>query len=294
MPKILLLGKDGQIGWELAHRLATIGQVVALGRVELDLSQLDAVGKRVQREKPDVIVNAAAYADVDGAEAELDLARAINTDVPRILAKAAKDQGSLLIHYSTDYVFSGEKDRPYTEDDRAQPVNRYGRTKLDGEQAIAEVGGAHWIFRTSWVYSTRRPCFVTKVLDWARTQESLRVVDDQFGSPTWCRSLAEATVRAIEVSLARGPEWTSASSGLYHAACQGSPSRLEWAQAIIAHDDHPEEQVLKEIVGVPSSAFSSPAKRPRFSALDSSRFEATFGVGLPLWNHALVEAMRSR
>jgi dTDP-4-dehydrorhamnose reductase len=293
MPKTLLLGKDGQIGWELARCLSDIGQLVALGRDELDLTELDEVRKRIEAEAADIIVNAAAYTDVDGAERERDLARVVNTDAPRVLAEVAKSQGALFVHYSTDYVFDGDKGSPYTEEDLPEPINHYGQTKLKGEQAIAEIGGAYWIFRTSWVYSRRRSCFVTKVLEWARHQETLQIADDQWGSPTWCRVVADATRRALEVSFARGPEWADSSAGIYNVACSGSPSRLEWAQAILAHDPQHEEQLARGVIGVPSAAFPAPAQRPRYCALDCRQFEATFGLSLPSWEESLVSALRT-
>ena len=293
MPKILLLGKDGQVGWELARRLPAIGQVIALGRNELDLRQLDVLAERLNSAKPDVIINAAAYTDVDGAETERDLTYTINAEAPRIMAERAQALGALLIHYSTDYVFDGEKETPYTEGDAPHPINHYGQTKLEGEQAIAESGGSYWVLRTSWVYSARRPCFVTKVLAWARERKTLRLADDQRGSPTWCRVVASATQAAIERSFERGRAWAASTTGVYHLACAGSPSRLEWAKAILAHDPHPEEQVAVDIVGVPAGSFQTAAERPRNSALDSRRFTGAFDIEMPMWERSLARAMRS-
>jgi dTDP-4-dehydrorhamnose reductase len=293
MPKILLLGKQGQVGWELARSLADVGQIVAPNREELDLADLDGLRRRVAEENADFIVNAAAYTDADSAETDRSVARAVNTEAPSVLAKVAERQKAHLIHFSTDYVFDGDKGTPYSEGDPAHPINYYGQSKLDGEQAIASVGGAYWIFRTSWVYSTRRSCFLTKVLSWARQEETLRIAEDQWGSPTWSRVVAEATRRVLEASVHLGQEWRARSTGIYHLACSGSPSRLDWARAILANDPHPEDHVVKDVIGVPSSMFHAPAERPRFTALDCTRFESAFGIELPFWESALAEAIVS-
>ena len=193
--KILLLGNTGQVGWELNRTLLTLGELTALDYPQVNMADPDSIRSLVQEIKPKIIVNATAYTDVDKAESEPELAMAINGTGPGILAEEAKKIGAALIHYSTDYVFNGTKGSPYTEEDQPNPINVYGETKLAGEKTIQEVGGTYLIFRTSWVYSLRRPCFVTKVLEWAKTQEVLHIVDDQISSPTWARTLAEATAQ---------------------------------------------------------------------------------------------------
>ncbi|MDY6873992.1 MAG: dTDP-4-dehydrorhamnose reductase, partial [Chloroflexota bacterium] len=197
MNKILLLGNTGQVGWELHRSLLTLGELVALDYPEIDMADPDNIRKTVRAVKPGLIINATAYTDVDKAESEPELAMAINGTGPGILAEEAKRLDAALIHYSTDYVFDGAKGAPYTEEDEPNPINVYGETKLAGERTVQAVDGAYLIFRTSWVYSLRRPCFVTKVLKWAREQETLRIVDDQISSPTWARTLAEATAQVI-------------------------------------------------------------------------------------------------
>ena len=191
--KILLFGKTGQLGWELERTLAPLGEVCALGPDELDLTDLDALARKIDEVRPGMIINASAYTAVDRAEQEPDLAMLLNEKAPALMAEAAKGLGAPFIHYSTDYVFDGTKDSAYTEGDATNPLNVYGQSKLKGEQAIGQVGGAHVILRTSWVYSLRGDGFVSKVLSWARKQETLKIVTDQVGSPTWARMLAEVT-----------------------------------------------------------------------------------------------------
>lgn len=291
MSRSLLLGRDGQVGWELARTLGPLGEVSALGRGDLDLTELDAIRQVVREAQPQIVVNAAAYTDVDGAEDEPELARRVNAEAPGVLAQEAERLGALLVHFSTDYVFDGEKGTPYTEEDEPNPINEYGRGKLAGERAVQQAGGAHFILRSSWVYSTRRECFVTKVLRWARSQDVLRIVDDRFGSPTWCRSLALATAEMLAIADERGPAWAREHSGLYHVVCGGSPSRFELAQAVLELDPHPSEQRTVRIEPASSDEFPTPARRPPSSALDPSRFESAFGLSLPPWREALGLAL---
>ncbi|HMA55094.1 MAG TPA: dTDP-4-dehydrorhamnose reductase, partial [Acidobacteriota bacterium] len=240
--RILLIGSTGQLGWELEKTLAPLGELTALDYPDLDLSQADGV-RRFLRQKGrfQVIINAAAYTDVDRAESELGRATAVNAVAPGILGQEARDLGAAFVHYSTDYVFDGAKGSPYAETDSPAPLNAYGRTKLAGERAVTGAGGAYLIFRTSWVYGLRRDSFVTKVLEWARSQRTLRIVDDQVGNPTWARSLAEATGRVLglamdgratgagQASPERLRDYISERAGLYHLAGDGFATRLEWA-----------------------------------------------------------------
>ncbi|MBE0669170.1 MAG: dTDP-4-dehydrorhamnose reductase, partial [Anaerolineales bacterium] len=199
--KILLFGKTGQLGWELNRTLAPLGEVYALGPDELDLVDLKALTQRIRDIKPQLIINASAYTAVDRAEQEPELAMLLNAHAPQVMAEAAHELHAPFIHYSTDYVFDGTKTSAYTEEDPANPLNVYGQSKWKGEQAIAQVGGAYVILRTSWVYSLRGDGFVPKVLAWARAQETLKIVTDQIGSPTWARMLAEATAATVARSI---------------------------------------------------------------------------------------------
>ncbi|GAB4495014.1 MAG: dTDP-4-dehydrorhamnose reductase [Anaerolineales bacterium] len=287
---ILLLGSNGQLGWELHRAVSTLGPIIALHYPKIDLSQPESLRELLRGlpQKPHVILNATAYTAVDRAETESDLAYAINTHAVRVLAQEANAIGAAIVHYSTDYVFDGEKGSPYTETDRVNPLNVYGASKLTGEEFIADIAAAYIIFRTAWVYSNRRESFVGKTLQWARNNRILRIVDDQTSNPTWARALAEITAQI----LARGGNdihgYLRQQRGLYHLAGSGYATRYEWAAEILrlgmTHDT-PELQPAK------TADFPSPARRPTFSALDCSKFENTFGLRLPNWRDALALAM---
>lgn len=281
--KILLLGANGQLGWELQRTLAPLGSVSALDYQELDLQDFDGLRQKLRELWPELIVNASAYTNVDKAESEPEKAHAINAIVPGILAEEAARLKAALIHYSTDYVFDGRKAQPYTETDSTNPLNVYGRSKLAGEQAIQAVGGAYLILRTAWVYSLRGNSFVNKVMQWSRQNETLRIVDDQVSNPTWARMLAEITAQV----LARGGNVIREQKGLYHLAGGGHASRFEWAQEILKMDPNSSEQRAKQLLPAASRDFPTPAERPLFSALDCSRFEDTFRLCLPDWKDAL-------
>ncbi len=285
--KILLLGKNGQLGWELARCLPPLGEVAALDYPDINLAAPDSIRSIIRELKPDLIVNATAYTAVDQAESQWDLAYAINGSAPGVLAEEARSLGAALIHYSTDYVFDGSKGQPYCESDAPEPLNVYGKSKLRGEQAIQASGGAYLILRTAWVYSLRGDSFVRKVMQWARQTETLRVVEDQVSNPTWARMLAETT----SLLLAHGAGIVSEHTGLYHLAGGGYASRLEWAREILKLDPKSDEQSVKEVVPALTSDFPTPALRPLFSALDCSLFQTTFGIMLPPWQVALRLAM---
>lgn len=291
--RILLLGKWGQLGWELHRALCPLGEVIAKDFPEIDLVQGAEVRQLVREVKPQVIVNATAYTAVDKAESEPELAMAINTVAVGILAEEALRMDAALIHYSTDYVFDGTKGAPYREDDVPNPINVYGKSKLLGEKAIEDVGGVYLILRTSWVYSLRRASFVTKVLEWARKQSTLRIVTDQVSNPTWCRMLAEVTAQLLAMGGRDLIDWLRERRGLYHLAGWGYASRFDWAQAILDHDPHKEEQVVRELQPARTGDFPTAARRPLFSALDCKRFERTFGLSLPHWEVALHMAMEA-
>jgi len=284
---LLLLGNTGQLGWELQRTLQPLGVVVALDYPEINMADAASIRKTVQEQRPEAIINATAYTAVDKAESEAELAGAINGTGPGILAEEAKTLNAVLIHYSTDYVFDGTKGKPYVETDTSNPLSIYGKSKLAGEQAIQSVDGTYLILRTAWVYSLRRDSFVTKVLGWARKNETLRVVDDQISNPTWARMLAETTALII----GKGIGCIEERKGLYHLAGEGYASRLEWARKIIEFDPHREEQVCKEILPALTNDFPTPAQRPLFSALNCDKFAATFGLRLPPWEVALRMAM---
>jgi dTDP-4-dehydrorhamnose reductase len=289
--RLLLLGNTGQLGWELQRTLAPLGEVIALDYPELNLGDPESVRPVVRAASPQVIVNATAYTAVDRAESEIDLAMAINARAPGVLAEEAQSLGAALIHFSTDYVFDGAKGAPYLETDAPNPLNIYGRSKLAGEQAIEDIGGACLVLRTSWVYSLRRDSFVTKALHWARQQKTLRLVTDQVGNPTWARMLAEITA----LLLARGDQqvvpWLSERAGLYHLAGDGYASRFDWGQAVLRLDPQRGDQVAEELLPALTADFVTPAQRPLFSALDCTKFQQTFGLKLPNWLSALQLAM---
>lgn len=289
--EILLFGKNGQLGSELRRCLLPLGPINALDKEDLDLSNPDAVAQIIQTVRPDLIINASAYTAVDQAENQPELAFQINARAPEIMAQTAGEIGAAFIHFSTDYVFDGTKNSPYHEKDLPNPLNVYGQGKLEGEQLILQASAAALIFRTSWVYSLRGDSFVTKTLAWARQHETLRIVDDQVGSPTWARQLAETT-GALLARAGREPvEYISKRRGLYHLAGKGAVSRLEFSRAVLALDPHRDEQRCREILPARTADFPAPARRPLFTALDCSRFESTFDLTIPDWQHALRLAM---
>jgi dTDP-4-dehydrorhamnose reductase len=291
--RILLLGAHGQLGWELHRSLSSLGTVLALEYPQIDLKKPDLLRNLIQENNPQVVVNAAAYTAVDQAEAEPEIAMAVNGDAPGILADLTRRMGAIFIHYSTDYVFDGEKGSAYIEPDTPNPLNIYGKSKLLGEQTTAQAGGAYLIFRTSWVYSLRMDSFVNKVLKWAHQYERLKIVSDQIGSPTWSRMLAEIT--ALMLARASGnPDltgWIRERHGIYHLAGSGNASRFEWAQAIIQNDPDRQTQVCKEITPVSTGEFPTPARRPLWSALNCELFKQTFGLSMPDWRESLHFAL---
>jgi dTDP-4-dehydrorhamnose reductase len=291
--KILLFGKNGQLGWELQRSCLALGEIVALDYPEIDLSNAKELRVLIQQVRPNVIINAAAYTNVDKAEEEAELARKVNAIAPAIMAEEIKKLSGSLVHYSTDFVFNGTKRTPYTEADAPDPINKYGATKLEGDQLVQEIAGNYLIFRTSWVYSLRQGGFVTKVLQWARTQEILRIVDDQFGSPTWARLLSEVTAQVLAQGIGNPSDYLKSRSGLYHLAGSGSCSRYEWARAILELDPQKEEQRNKQILPAKSKEFPTLAARPEFSALDCSLFEKTFEFQIPKWQKSLGLIMGS-
>jgi dTDP-4-dehydrorhamnose reductase len=302
--RVLITGATGQIGWHLQRTLAPLGEVTALNRDQLDLSDLDAVTRAVREFEPDVLVNAAAYTAVDKAESEPELARTVNALAPARMAEELAGSG-LLIHYSTDYVFDGNKPtaQTYQENDATGPLNVYGQTKLEGEQLIAVTGCPFIILRTTWVYDTRGKNFLRTVLRLAREKEELRMVCDQYGAPTWARTIAEATAIILARSLERNSETSVWPSGLFHLTAAEQTSWVGFARAIL--EDY--EALLgwpadtgefggplkaKGVVPITSEQFQAPARRPRNSVLSNAKVQATFGVMLPDWRSQLRLAMQ--
>lgn len=287
MLRILLIGKNGQLGWELQRTLATLGEVIAFDYPNIDLSKPESLREVISGIAPQLIVNAAAYTNVDNAESEPDLARAVNAIAPGVIAQEAKRLNAALIHYSTDYVFDGTKGTAYVENDKPNPLNIYGKTKLEGEQLVQDVGGAYLIFRTSWVYSLRQGGFVSKVLQWARQQKIMRIVDDQIANPTWARMLAEATSHVIAQGRWEAVDYLKEVAGLYHLAGGGAASRYEWAKAIIEMDPMRKEHIVKQLLPSKSNEFPTPANRPRDNRLCMSLVHSTLNIYITDWKDQL-------
>jgi dTDP-4-dehydrorhamnose reductase len=291
--KILLFGKHGQLGWELERTLACLGLVVAIDYPEVDFKQPETLPRIIQNIDPDLIVNAVAYTDVDKAESEPEIARAINATSVGVIAEAASLDKVPFIHYSTDFVFNGTKGTAYCEKDAPGPINVYGQTKLEGELAIQQVGGAYLILRTSWVYSLRKGGFVNKVLEWSRNLKTIRIVDDQVGSPTWARVLAQATAQIVSQNTTDPFESLSEKTGIYHVAGSGAASRFEWAKKILDMESGRTDRITRELQPAKSSEFPTPAERPSFSALDCTKVTNSLGVVLPIWYESLRLALNN-
>lgn len=289
--KILLLGKNGQVGWELQRTLAPLGNVIALDREELDLVRVADIRSTVRELKPDIIVNAAAYTAVDKAESEPDLAMAVNGVAPGVLAEEAKKLGALLVHYSTDYVFDGTKDTPYTEEDIPNPLNVYGKTKLAGEQAIQAVDGNHLIFRTSWVYGTRGQNFFLTMLRLAREQEEIRVVDDQIGAPTWCRMIAESTALILAQGINREEGFKGyfeKRKGIYHMTAGGQTSWYGFANLII------KDRTKKvNLLAIKTEDYEAVAIRPKNSLMSDHKLFNDFNLKLEVWDKDVELVLKS-
>lgn len=287
--KILLTGKTGQLGYELERTLQGLGDVVAVNRQQMDLTDLDQIRDVMRTVQPQLIINPAAYTAVDLAESNPDVAMRINAEAPAVMAHEARMLGAAMIHYSTDYVFDGDKPGSYSETDIPNPQSVYGRSKLAGEQAIQVAGIPHLILRTSWIYGLRGKNFLLTVQRLAQERDELRIVADQFGAPTWSRTLAEVTAHALARLQSGIPHadlnrdrWAE-QAGLYHVSAQGKTSWHGFTQAIIAHPT-----VLKKpkVTPIATLDYPLPAKRPANSVLSSERFMQTF-CSLPNWEDAL-------
>lgn len=291
--RILILGKSGQVGWELQHRLLCSGEVLALDQPDVDFTSPDSIRNAVRAAKPAIIVNAAAYTAVDKAEVEVELATAINATAPGILAEEAKRLGSLLIHYSTDYVFDGTKLAPYLETDRPNPINVYGKTKLAGDEAIQSVAGDYLIFRTTWVYGARGNNFLLTMLRLAQQRPELRIVDDQIGAPTASECIAQTTANVLaHVWNAQGSS-LDGRCGVYNLTTIGQTSWYGFAKELLEQSAEHFGISMPKLVPIPTSEFPSPASRPKNSRLSCSLLEQTFGVRMPTWEHALALVLDS-
>ena len=287
---ILLLGKNGQVGWELQRSLAPLGALTALDRqggsgLCGDLSDLEGLAATVRTLQPQVIVNAAAYTAVDKAESEPELARCINAEAPAVLAREAQACGALLVHYSTDYVFDGSGDQPWAEGAPTGPLSVYGVTKLAGEQAIVQSGCAHLILRTSWVYAARGGNFAKTMLRLAQERERLTVIDDQWGAPTGAELIADVTAHAIAQTRQQPGK-----AGIYHLAPAGETTWFQYAKHVIAQAQQAQSAIkikATEILPIPTSAYPTPARRPHNSRLDTRKLQAAFGLSLPPWQRGV-------
>ena len=291
--KILLFGTDGQVGWELQRSLAPLGELFVVGQNKStnpdglcgDFTELDGLAHTVRALRPDVIVNAAAHTAVDKAESEPDFARLLNATAPAVLALEAQALGAWLVHYSTDYVFDGSGERPWKEGDATGPLSTYGRTKLEGEQAV-QVCERHLIFRTSWVYAARGGNFAKTMLRLAKERETLQVIDDQFGAPTGADLIADVTAHAIRQTLGRTSQGNASLAGIYHLVASGCTTWHAYANHVIALAKSAQPAikiVANEIKAVPTTAFPTPARRPHNSRLDTRKLQETFGLTLPAW-----------
>jgi dTDP-4-dehydrorhamnose reductase len=290
LPRILLIGANGQVGWELRRSLAPLGEVIAASLEgeygpKVDLASPESLTRLVEATAPDAVVNAAAYTAVDRAEADAALAHKINAESLRVLGTLLRDRGVPVIHYSTDFVFSGEASRPYREDDEPGPLNVYGTTKLAGERFLTESGVPSIILRTSWVYGARGQNFLLTMLRLFAENDELRVVDDQIGAPTWSRMLAEVTAQALHRVLRRevGLEQVA---GLYHVTAGGDTSWYGFAKAILDASGHG-----CNLLPIRSSEYRSPARRPAYSVLDNTKLWETFGLALPDWRVSLGQCL---
>jgi dTDP-4-dehydrorhamnose reductase len=293
--KILITGKDGQLGWELQRSLAGLGDIVATGRQELDLSDPTGIRQLVRSIRPDVVLNTAAYNAVDRAESEPDIAFKVNAVAPGLLAEECRDLGALLIHFSTDYVFDGKKTTPYSEEDEPAPLSVYGRSKLGGEQAVRAAKGRALIFRTAWLYSDHGDNFVRTMRRLARQRSELSVVNDQTGSPTWVRSLSEALAKICGMAASPKGSEIATGSAVYHATCTGGTTRYDFVRAIL--DDlarkAPKETIAR-LTPISSADYPAQARRPAYSVLSNAKLEREFGVRLPDWRSAFAQFVGER
>jgi dTDP-4-dehydrorhamnose reductase len=293
MSRILLTGVSGQVGWELKKTLSNLGEVITTSRdvntanFYMDLSQPESIRRAIQEIQPDLIVNPGAYTAVDKAESEPELAMVINGVAPGILAEEAKLVGAGLIHYSTDYIFNGRSSHPYQETDEPDPKNIYGKTKLAGEKAIQAIEIPHLIIRTSWVYGLRGKNFLMTMLQLAKEREEIKVVNDQIGTPTWSRLIAESTAQILFLGKSNFRDFLHHHSGVYHLTSTGQTSWYDFAKAIFEMTPNENQYKLKNLIPIPTVEYPTPAERPAFSILDTQKIYQTFGLMLPDWKDNL-------
>jgi dTDP-4-dehydrorhamnose reductase len=288
-PVILVIGKIGQVGYELNRTAAPLGRLVSVDYPEIDLTDGASIRKWVRETTPAIVINAAAYTAVDKAETDEQRCQQINGVAPGILAEEAKRAGAWLVHYSTDYIFDGTKRTPYVEEDTPNPLGAYGRSKLAGDQAIRRVDGSHLIFRLCWVYGARGQNFMLTMMRLAREREKLRVVSDQMGCPTWSRLIAETTTLVLKHVLAARER--EAFKGVYHLAAAGQTSWHGFAEAIIGSMSD-QEKKCKVVEPIPTSEYPLPAKRPAYSVLSCEKLQRTFGLKLPDWHESLGQVLQ--
>lgn len=288
--KILVLGKNGQVAWELQRSLAVLGEVRSVGQDEANFVDPSKLVEIIRSYKPSHIVNAAAYTAVDKAETEENIATIVNGNTVGVIAEEAKKLGSLLFHYSTDYVFNGKKESPYVEDDSTDPLNAYGRSKLLGEKLITEVGGDHIILRVSWVYGNRGTNFYKTMLSLGAQKEMLRIVNDQIGAPTWSRHIADATAHILKDARVREK------SGIYHLSPKGETSWFGFAEKIFEKykSIYPESSLkIKDLQGISTQEYGARAPRPLNSRMSSEKLRKTFCLELPSWDSSLDLVVRT-
>ena len=290
LPHILLIGKIGQVGWELRRTLAPMARVTCVDFPEIDLTSSDSIRRWMREARPNIVINAAAYTAVDKAESEQDKAMKINGLAPGILAEEAKKLGALLVHYSTDYVFDGAKTELYVETDAPNPLGAYGRTKLAGDEAVRAIGGAHLIFRLCWVYGARGQNFMLTMMRLAREREKLRVVGDQVGCPTWSRMIAETTTLALKQIVA-APD-PAVFTGTYHLASSGVTSWHGFADAIIKLMPAGGKKCT-QVEAITTAEYPTPTKRPAYSVLSCDKLERVFGLRLPHWEDSLKQVLET-
>jgi dTDP-4-dehydrorhamnose reductase len=306
---ILLTGANGQLGYELSRMLPQLGEVTSLDRQELDLSKPEDIRKVIQSVRPNLIVNAAAFTAVDQAELDEAAAQAINAEAPGVMAEEAKKIGAAVVHYSTDFVFDGAKSTPYVEEDPPNPLNIYGKTKLEGELAIQHVGVPHLILRTAWVYATRGQNFLLTVLRLATQREELRIVRDQVGAPTWSREIARGTTEILAQLLSRqgSAGGFEGATGVYHMTADGETSRYDFAKAILEAASKYEQAapwfqaatnnlplLTRRVIPIATKEYLAPAPRPAYSVLSNARLARTFHFRLPDWRSQLRAAFADR
>jgi len=288
LPRILIIGKVGQVGWELQRTIVALGHITSVDYPEIDLTNNDSISKYVREANPQVIINAAAYTAVDKAETETERCQQINGTAPGILAAEARKLGALLIHYSTDYVYDGTKKTAYLETDSPNPVSAYGRSKLAGDLGVQQSGANHLIFRLCWVYGARGQNFMLTMMRLAREREKLRIVNDQFGCPTWSRMIAETTALALKQVIASAD--LERYTGIYHLAASGHTTWHGFAQAIISSMPASDRK-CSQIDPITTTEYPLPAKRPAYSVLSCEKLRQTFGLQLPDWRDSLQQVL---